>query len=80
MKIKAKDLKLADTIIIGTGITWSNAIVKQVTDKDIVLFRPYGTTVDFSYTGGVICYIGVEEYTIPQNDCEYEVLERKDLK
>lgn len=81
MKVKAKDLKLADTIIsLGTGACWNNALVKQITDNDIMLFRPHGTTADFSYTGGVICYIGIEEFTIPKNDCEYEVLERKNLK
>jgi hypothetical protein len=80
--IKARDMKLADTVRYAPfGWAWNVAIVKQITATDVVLFRPYGTTADFSYTGGVICYIGTEQYTIPlSSDSEYELLERKELK
>jgi hypothetical protein len=29
------------------------------------LFRPYGTTADFSCGDNVITYIGIEQYTVP---------------
>lgn len=29
-------------------------------DGTVNLFRPYVHTSDFSYTGGVICYVGIE--------------------
>lgn len=81
LKIKPRDMKLADTVRYNPFGKWSNAIVKQITATDVVLFRPYGTTADFSYTGGVICYVGIEEYTVPlSSDMEYELLDRMELK
>lgn len=81
MKIKPREMQLADTVSYPPFGPWHNAIVKQVDGNNVTLFRPYGTTADFSYTGGVICYIGVEEYTIPlSSDAEYELLNRKTLR
>ena len=80
--LKACDLRLADTICIDNVIPWGYCIVKQIKDGEITLYRPYGTTADFSYnTGGVICYVGLDEFKIPlDSDREYRVIERKDLK
>ena len=81
LKVKANELRLADTIRIpSAGIKWNCAIVRQIKETSIELFRPYGTTADFSYTGGVICYIGIECYEIPRDNCEFVVIERKVLK
>jgi hypothetical protein len=80
-KIKAKDLKLADVISTLPGDhPFSTAIVTQVKDGAVKLFRPYALTADFSYTGGVIPYIGTEEYTIFADDKEVDLFSRKDLK
>lgn len=81
-KIKAKDLKLADVIkcIRSEDSPFSTAIVTKVDDKQVTLFRPYGTCEDFSCTSGVICYTGVETYSIWKDETEYLVYERKDLK
>lgn len=79
VRVKAKDLRLADTVRCYTAL-WNFAIVKNIKDGQVTLFRPYGTTEGFSFTGGVICYIGIEEFEIPANDDVYEVLERKTLK
>lgn len=80
--IKARDLQLGDEINCnphGSG-GWNTAIVKKVTDDTVRLFRPYGHHADFSYTGGVICYIGIEEFEVPKNDMEYYVYRRVVLK
>lgn len=80
-KIKARDMHLADVVRYNPFGVWNTAVVKQITATDIVLFRPYGTTADFSYTGGVICYVCIEEYTVPiSSDFEYDLLDRKELR
>lgn len=35
-------------------------VCKLNEDGTVNLFRPYTHTADFSYTGGVICYVGIE--------------------
>jgi hypothetical protein len=77
---EARDLRLADTVQVNPACLWNTAIVKQITDHDVILFRPYGTTADFAYTGGVICYVGIEEYSIPGNSQLVTVLDRKELR
>ena len=79
---KAKDLGLGDIIrTLGPDgnpniLGYSTATVKQISkDGYITLFRPYVHTDNFSYTGGVICYIGIETYQIPANDTLVELCE-----
>jgi hypothetical protein len=80
MKVKIKDLKLADVVRLG-DYQFADAVVKQIKETQVILFRPYATTADFSYTGGVIPLIGIEEVILLQPDNrEVEVLSRKDLK
>ena len=81
-KICPRDMQLGDTVrYTPFGSAWNIAIVKQVTADEVTLFRPYGTTADFSYTGGVICYVGIETCTVPRNsDAQYELLERRTLR
>ena len=77
---KARDLRLADIVDLGFN-PWGNAIVKQIKDGVVTLFRPYGTTADFSCTGGVICYTGIEEIRDSlASSREFLVIERKELK
>ena len=53
--------RLGDTVSCGWVDGWDTAIVSRLNeDGTIDLFRPYGTTADFSYTGGVMCYVGIE--------------------
>jgi hypothetical protein len=61
-KVTAAELKVGDVVEMFDG-PWSTAIVKQVADNKVHLFRPYGTTADFTCTGGVICYTGIENYS-----------------
>jgi hypothetical protein len=79
--IQANELRLADTILASGGrMPWDTCIVSKLTDTEAHLFRPYGTTADFSYTGGVICYIGIEEFAIPRDTREVTLLDRKELR
>lgn len=72
--IKARQMKLGDVVRTGTD-AFADAIVKKITDKHVTLFRPYGHASDFSYTGGVICYTGTEEWDIPlSGEAAYELL------
>jgi hypothetical protein len=80
MKIKAKDLKLADHINLGFSV-WGSAIVQKVTENNVRLYRPYGVNSDFSVCGDtVICYVGIEEFEIWRDDREYEVERRVELR
>lgn len=81
MKVKTRDLRLADTVKLSGAMIWHTAIVSQIEDGKVTFFRPYGHSADFSSTGGVICYVGIEQFSVPQDsDFEYEVLDRKELK
>ena len=81
MKIKISELKLGDRVRTGLPYeAFRDSVVEQIKDGNIKFFRPYVHTADFSYTGGVICYTGIEEFHIPANDSEVEVFERKDLR
>jgi hypothetical protein len=52
------------TLSRDTGNPYSHCTVCKVNDDGTVnLFRPYTHTADFSYTGGVICYVGIENMT-----------------
>lgn len=66
-EILVKDLQLGDVVRSFDG-PYSAATVKKIEETQVILFRPYVQTADFSYTGGVLCYIGVEEYPLWKND------------
>lgn len=78
--VKASQLHLADVVRSGNS-PFDTAIVKRIRENgDVVLFRPYGATADFSMAGNqVICYVGIEEYTV-YPDTEMELLERRSLR
>jgi hypothetical protein len=82
-RVKRSELQLADVIdpFPDYGFdAWQAAIVKQITETEIRLFRPYGATADFSYTGGVICYVGIEEYALPRDDSAVLLIRRRELR
>jgi hypothetical protein len=83
--ITAKELQLADVVRVvyndDPPHAFSTATVKQIKGGTVTLFRPYVKTEDFSYTGGVICYTGIEEFDIPlSTDSKFELYARKDLE
>lgn len=77
-KVKASELHLGD-IVKASDVAYGVSTVKNISQDAsgvvVTLFRPYVVTADFSYTGGVICYIGVEEYNIT-GSMEVDLLER----
>ncbi len=80
--IKTNELQLGD-VVAQNPVTqpWGSTLVVRVTDDAVHLFRPYGVTADFSYTGGVIPYIGVETYEVERSSfTEWTLYERKELK
>ena len=85
--INATNLQLADKVIRVTNdgspdLKLGISTVQQIKDGIITMFRPYTHTSDFSYTGGVICYVGIEEFTISQSDQQKEwiLLDRTKLR
>jgi hypothetical protein len=80
-EMTAKDLQTGDVIRLHPE-PWGTAIVKKKTDTHITFYRPYGTKAEFSYSGGVICYVGIEEFTVPlhYDSFLYHVYQREELK
>ncbi len=80
MKVKGTELRLADVVNLDFVTGYDTATIKNITEDGITLFRPYVHTADFSYTSGVICYLGFEEWTIPHDDRDWDVVGSKALK
>lgn len=78
--VKINELQLGDVVALYPEMAFSTAIVSNIKDGYVTLFRPYGTSADFSYSGGVIPYIGIEEYKLQINDNPITLYERKELK
>lgn len=78
-QIKTSELQIGDTVSLDYE-AWDCAIVKQIKDGEITLFRPYATTAEFSYTGGVLCYVGIEEFNIRANEDKISLIHRTFLK
>lgn len=74
--VRADELQLADVVEAFAG-PYGTATVKQIKDGEITFFRPYVASGDFSYTGGVICTVGIEEFKVPANANTYRVLQRE---
>jgi hypothetical protein len=58
--------------------TFNVAVVKQITDIEVILFRPYVHTSDCVYSSGVICYHGHEDIKLFKSDrnLTFDVIER----
>ena len=65
-EVSGEKLELGDVVQVFDG-AYGDATVKKILDKDLILFRPYVSTADFHYEGGVICYIGIEEFSVPKS-------------
>ena len=80
-QVTLAQVQLADTIRLIEGVAFGDATVKQITDEEVILDRPYTHSGDFSYTGGVILYTGIEECRLWKGgEKKYTLLGRKELK
>jgi hypothetical protein len=80
MMVKASELQLGDVVKVFDS-AFGSATVKQIADGKVHFFRPYVHTADFAYTGGVMCYVGIEEwYAFATDGHAYELLDRKELR
>ncbi len=74
-------LNLGDIVEFpNMGGGYNNATVKQKKAGEIHLFRPFTHTASFSYTGGVICYIGISQWTINDRELFKRVYTKGPLK
>jgi hypothetical protein len=65
--VKAEELRLGDVVVSFEHGPYGHATVKRIYEDlgEVELLRVYVHSGDFSYTGGVICTIGYEEYRVP---------------
>ena len=75
------DLRVGDVVKWFDG-PFGTAIVEQVTADEVKLFRPYGTTSGFTYSGNkTICYHGSESGTYSSSSKEqFLVYQRGEMK
>lgn len=76
--VKGTELELGDVVRVlpaDAPDPYRDSTVINIKDGWITLFRPYATTADFSYTGGVIPYIGVSEFKV-EADRDYYFVDR----
>lgn len=79
--IPCRELRLADVVDLGGIDGYSYATVSNIRDGLITFYRPYTHTADFSYTGGVICYLGIETFSRQHDSADlYRVTSRRELK
>ena len=66
VRVSPETIRLGDIVRAIDGHGYVTSTVKQINPERrlVTLFRPYVATSNFTYTAGVICYIGIEEYSI----------------
>ena len=82
----ASEMQLADVVRMDHSDheqelrPYADYTVKQVRDGWITMMRIYVKTEDWSYTSGVICYVGIEEFEVSQSSSiKWTLLSRKVL-
>lgn len=75
--VTGRDVNLRDVVlpVWSSNLAYTVSTVIDKRNQQIKLFRPFVHTSDFEYTGGVIPYIGIEEYWVPDDSIFY-VLKR----
>lgn len=78
--IQTREMQLGD-VVRSSDQEFSDSTVKQIQDGFITLVRPYIHTSDFATTGGLITYIGLEEYKVFQDSSRtWTLLSRKTIR
>ena len=72
--IKLSDLHLRDTVRLFEGAYGIATVYRINPDGSVQVWRPYVSTSDVEYTGGVIPFIGLEDFAI--HGTEVELLKR----
>lgn len=79
-KLPINELRLGDVVQCFEG-PFGTGSVLQIADGKVTIERPYGATLDFSYTGGVIGLIGHETIVYDvQSTTTLLVYSRKELR
>lgn len=80
-KVKPSEMQVGD-VVNSADTPWSTAIVQQIHDGQVHLYRPYAGNHGCIYSNNsIICYMGVEEYSIPIDySGKYDLLERRDVE
>lgn len=64
--VKVSELQIGDIVRLGTNDNgYADATVYNIKDGNVHVFRPYVHVSDFITTGGVITYMGHEDFSIP---------------
>lgn len=80
-RIPASDLQLADHVqVIPIAGPYVSGTVIDIEGGWAKVLRPYVHTADFSYTGGVIPYIGFEHVMVRLDATPIILWERKQLR
>ena len=72
-RVKVADLRIRNVIRLFEGAYGIATVYRINEDKSVQVWRPYITTANFEYTGGVIPYIGLEDLAI--NGVEVELIQ-----
>jgi len=80
--MKAKDLQLGDVVEWESSeMPFSTMRVVQIEGGFVTLFRPFVKIDDFSWSGGVLHYLGFEYVKVRRDDAgNFKLFERKILK
>lgn len=62
-EIQAKDARLGDVVQLSPQ-PFNHATIVAITETGVKVCRPYVHTSDFTYTGGVLRYLGWEEFDL----------------
>jgi hypothetical protein len=74
--VPTKELKLGDVIRSDHAGVYVDSTVVKIESPFVTLIRPFVHLADFTYTGGVMHYIGTEEWELPlSGDSEWTVLD-----
>ena len=80
-RVKTEDLRLRDVVVVDGLMPFPHATVVNITDDEVTFFRPYVHTGDFSYTGGVLHYVGYEKWSVNKlHPQEWEIVLRRECR
>lgn len=77
IETRVMDLQLGDVVILGPG-PYMTGTVYRIDPNSVMVFRPYVQTADFTYTGGVITYIGHEDVSLHRDNRTVTLVSRRD--